>query len=1142
MSGAEELNKRLFARVKTVQLLGEIQLSEPEYGQVVQAVRDVVRTGQDPGDYPTFLAVAVTEIAARTSDGNEIWPEVRSTLLLPEEVSGESDIGRWYHNYLTDNGLPDFHHLVIHEKARKYRVRVLAHAMVPLMQVPTFMEHVIWPAVMKPEVMGRSGDEIQQRLSDRPTGHQLRDAVRRFVVHGGSVALDFLDRCLIYTRTISAGVPDTGHGLPYWLTDAMREWVTSHMAGGGRVGQAAPVRFKPPSLMFDPGFWRVFVDLPYQPTGSENLTWRVTRAGDVPADYRATVPLWQRVGTSTRHELDGPFVALQAALIDSAGRSVASWNLPSLSREHPVVFFSATTLRARPARDYLEGEAWYVLRDSDFAPETDGERVEMEAPRTPSGAWGRMVAEGLGVAGGSYLRIGGRAFTLVREPPRARLAPGTLPPFLRAVDDGVLAFEQALPDVLLPPGRNAEGDAEADLWRWRLSVRSGEASFTASPAELKARYHAAEGNWRVPLADLIPNEDVGTWDLEVAGPLGQSHQTRLHLLPAMEFIGADTPAIAGANTAPRQVLVATDGDLEVLEDCDLATREGDGWLLEDRNRNGRLPFTIRDPRSGRTTSAVISLPTVHWRWRDQGVAKAEHRILTRATSELLELDRWTLEVEAPPGLRLEVHLIGSNSESVLQSEAVPTTGRGRVPVSRFADTIHASDAAYHQFRLALPRPGGEPLAALVGTTFDPPKVSRLAVVFDDTDLVFTWEQKHSGGNLSARLRSAWSPWETIDTVEVDEPAPGRWQARFPGLANWLGRFRFEVYFEDSWAGSARLYSRWLSVGNEGEQDQYLHGLPRTVAGLLERTLARPKDSSHLRALAARIENSPDEAQELLSLLTGVLSSDLVPGWEAPAWHLLQPALGHTTVDVAAFLCALATAPRRPELTEFVEKLNIPRWRSAWRARGRVPSAARAGLWALWPPLGAVFDLTSLEPDAEERCRAYLGVARGDLTSRQALAAAVGHLSKLHAGSTSQTHAPRDVTETVRLTEAGWEACIENTKAPLIGLAGAAGELSEAANRITTDLLTHYQSLRTDLVSRLGYDYCGVREFPGAGVRFARLFAMSLALAFETRLVARGIYPNKPERPLSVHLRLGFPELHAHDICAAELIVAERFDQ
>ncbi|MBK6664401.1 MAG: hypothetical protein IPG47_17175 [Thermoflexaceae bacterium] len=123
----------------------------------------------------------------------------------------------------------------------------------------------------------------------------------------------------------------------------------------------------------------------------------MTRAGGVPADYRATVPLWQRVGMSMRHELDGPFVALQAALVDSAGRSVASWNLPSLSREHPVVFFSATTLRARPARDYLEGEAWYVLRDSDFAPETDGELVAMESPRTPSGAWGRMVAEGLGL-------------------------------------------------------------------------------------------------------------------------------------------------------------------------------------------------------------------------------------------------------------------------------------------------------------------------------------------------------------------------------------------------------------------------------------------------------------------------------------------------------------------------------------------------------------------------------------------------------------------------------------------------------------------------------------------------------------------------------------------------------------------------
>ena len=102
-----------------------------------------------------------------------------------------------------------------------------------------------------------------------------------------------------------------------------------------------------------------------------------------------------------------------------------------------------------------------------------------------------------------------------------------------------------------------------------------------------------------------------------------------------------------AAAAPRAVMVEVDASLEVLEQKDRAERDGTLWVLEDRNRNGRIPFNVRDPRSGREVSAVVVLPTVRWRWR--GNAQRDYqKKLTRPVKELLRGD-WTLEVEAPRG-------------------------------------------------------------------------------------------------------------------------------------------------------------------------------------------------------------------------------------------------------------------------------------------------------------------------------------------------------------------------------------------------------------------------------------------------------------------------------------------------------------
>lgn len=263
------LNRELGEAAKHVQLLGEIQFDDEQLAEAKLALREFgERDGFDNTKwlYPDLLARTITEIASRTSDGQTLWPSVE------EEIGGTAtDFRDFYVRYLKARGLPDFEHLVASERAMFYRSRVLAHAMIPRPLVPRYMESVIWPSVTEPAVWGATGDDIQQRLVRNPPQH-LSDAVRRFVTYGGRVARDLIDRCLVYTRGRVSEMPDSGHGLPGWLREAMDSWLEQQGAPAlRRVRAGIQKRWKVPCLSFDPEIRRLFVVLPYQDAGESGI-------------------------------------------------------------------------------------------------------------------------------------------------------------------------------------------------------------------------------------------------------------------------------------------------------------------------------------------------------------------------------------------------------------------------------------------------------------------------------------------------------------------------------------------------------------------------------------------------------------------------------------------------------------------------------------------------------------------------------------------------------------------------------------------------------------------------------------------------------------------------------------------------------
>jgi len=978
-------------RVRQVQLLGELGLLPAEVHDLSELVREL-GSGRFCATVrcPSVLAALVVEIARDTTDGREVWPSIGERLGLDP---GSLELGGWFDNFVHRHRLPAFDHLV-DQGARKYVTRIIAHSMVPRRLVEAFMQHVVWPAVVRPDTHGGSADEIQQRLWRNPPP-QLPLALQRFVLHGGRVARDLVDRCILFSVSVREASPDTGAGLPDWLTSDIRLWIASNGDVQSGVVRAGP-RLKSPSLRYDVGLGRVYLELPYQDAGlSPAAEWEIVGSphiGTVRLD--ACAEIWARSGPYQELEIERPMTSLQVSLVGGLC-TIATWPVPAVSPEQPALFFSATSGKARSSGTFLEGDSWIVVRPASLAYECDGELVVTQGFGPPSGSWGNYIAEQILVANASYLGLHGvpsSVMRLISDPPRARVEAAAPPAYLGSVDDAIVAFEDRLPEVVIPFRSGSDAGDKGYLRLWQLVATNEETGdqFAASPSDLTVR--TEKSAWVIGIQDLILAEDVGTWRIDARGPLGLSISARLALLPALDIVVSDDPAICIRNGLVREVVVDTPDPIMVLEQGDEARQVDGSWVLYDKNRNGRIPFTVRDLRTLRQTTAVFLLPTAHWRWRG-GLTKYEPA--TPAALDLNELLAQTdlaLEITATSPVRPFLSALAPDGK-VLQTVAMSGAPgvRATTPARDFSTTIAESGYNTVYLQLSLRKWDGTVQdSAIVGAVTQGSRIQDLSAEFENNELVFRWSHAGAAHRLSAELRSEFRPWDDTEAVAVILH-DGQGEARFVESPSHQGKYSFRLFTEDRWVGKHRVYSRRLTIGTEAELTAYLRSLSNSPVDNLERALARPASAAvHLRSIASGL--TADGADGLIDAITKAVARPLSAEWANLPWWELAHSLGDSSADVVPLLSALGNAEPSRELRTFVQRLNLPRWRAVWRQRSQVSESARRGLWALWAPLGAILDLSDASEGALERSQQFMGNSLAHMRSRQDLAVALGLLS------------------------------------------------------------------------------------------------------------------------------------------------------
>jgi hypothetical protein len=1163
--------------IQRVELLGEISTTESNWESLAANIR-IFGIKRFQQRWPHCLAMSLIGVARFRYDGDAFWPQVQKAFglesLSPPE---QAELGKWFEQYLSQHHLPTFRFLV-EQGALRYLTPILAHALIPRALVANFLEHLVWPAIEDPLKNGATAEEIQERMARAGEAKAgMPRPLLRFVVHGGNVARDIIDRSIRLVRGLEAG--ESGDvGLPGWLREAMTEAAEKGRIARSQAGRRRPPVQVRPGLRFDPVYTRVQVELPY--LDDREMSWVVADTEAV-LHRQGWQPPRRRIDSATLVTLQRPFLTLTVSLT-RGNQTLGQWTFDGLAPERPYIFFDRSTRRATGAREFVNGTAWYLLTPVGTTLKVDGTDCEpLERLGSPTGRWSGLEVTAWEVPPTTErvsLHKGGEGLGELRlrvPPPAAELEVPELPRYLAPASDDVLAFESNLPTIRLPrPTAGRDANAYLDDWSIHVAAVDGQEVRDVRASNL-AHERLADGGCRVRLEEAIPGFDVGMWDLRVEGPLGRSLAARIALLPNMTFSLDEAPGVAGPELKPASVVVTTRDGVEVVEEGDTAAPSPEGWILHDRNQNGRIPFTVTDSRTGRTTRALIQLPTVQWQWSGFAATGAEPNTPQRFAIDTQDpREAPVLLASGPDGYELRLSLLGPAGRVLQEERPKPLAGRGAVfPLEKFLTTAEAAGAPSLTLRLELLGRDGQVLGgADVATLALEVRPEDVRAETESDATLITWRMSWRGADkATARIGSLGRPWEPACEGLVEELPGGRgFFAQVPRQAP--GRYRLELFVDDGWIGPRRVSEpAEFSNGSGTEQRQHIQALPPTVAGKLERILLSRDEQTRreeLDELANQI--GPYQLAELATCVAGALKEGRAGELLNLRWTDVGARLvGVRSADIGPLLEVIAGENRNADLARFCVAIGMDRWPGLREAE---PSTELVtGLWRAWPPLGAFLDLPRAMSDegAAARCNEGLGwaparhwcascqveshgwqtchICGGPISDWRPLPEA-GTLSAPNFSPRPETvEAMRRALMPVPSPPLGKDGWLVSGLGALEQLAGYE-DLETIWNRLSTtiDAFAEHEARYEKVVRQyFGAEHLEVRGAHHAQYPWAYACRMSLIVALLRRLLA-----HKPVRlapgligildESAAWLSIFYAPIYEHDLCWAEALCCQEF--
>jgi hypothetical protein len=519
-------------RLQGVRLVLEIGLDSGTVAQVGSAVADLVPRLQSPvptleKKRPALLAVYLVNLGIEHYDGS-LWPH------QPLRQLSNNELGPAFERVLHALDLEPFDSLG-GDLGHRYLTRILAHGGIPKFSAHDYLRLVV--DSLRRNAGARADDLVNLWRTQRTAFTGIDEPVRRFLLYGGSVALDFLDRTIDLAAIPPSDVGSNGagaFGLPEHIVAAYAAWTFTTPGAGGAKGT---IRLPRPMVHFDP--WSgsgPTADLPAVGPRFRDASWRVAAAQTarlVPASMldQQSVPLppaptWEiEFDNSGEHRTYAYEVLRDSAVVcfDPATGAYVPDTQPIALTDVWMLMPAGTELVAQE-RSGLEHEA----------------RVLAELP-TPSGAWHGFVARHIGLDGVRAIQVRsseGRAdgaeswLRVVRPGDRAAIVGE---PAGNALAEGGESVYPASPRLRLPliPGFSD------DRWAIRLAGAGVEVATTAG--------ELGRNDDELVSLPLPSDAPFGPFDLTIRGPLGSDLRHRFCVVPGLRV------------TTPAHLLLPGDG-------------------------------------------------------------------------------------------------------------------------------------------------------------------------------------------------------------------------------------------------------------------------------------------------------------------------------------------------------------------------------------------------------------------------------------------------------------------------------------------------------------------------------------------------------------------------------------------------------
>ncbi len=951
------VERDLRTRLEGRRLVAEIGIDPDLYRTTTRAMKKVLSNSLDA--YPerlanTYPALTVTYLVAHgvyQYNAGDYWSG-QSVPQMNRDLGGVA-----FEISVRSLGLETFTNLLGSERAQRFITPILAHGGIPSYCLDDFFGLLL-------KDLGEGSADANDLLTvwrTRRTRFQNIDRpVQRFLLHGGELAVDLIDRCIDLVREHSRTgtiLSAADAGLPSYVVRAFARRDDKTPKGRSRPATTAGR----PIISLDP--WTAQgpqLTLPAVERSLLHAAWHVQ------ADQRSRVAAGPQTVQVPLNPAPAWGVEL-ASLDKGVVRQTSFEGLDPL----PALFFDPETGRMMSAASGLRLRSVWVLApdgtryEARDRADSGAALLEPELLPEPTGSWSGYAVRCFDLTGVSSLQVtppGADAPHTVRMLAFAERPDLVDDPLPGVTTDAGLPVFAAAPSVQLPPAALDH----LDQWRLRISVRESDRT---APVTVGAD-GVTDENGIIALHDLLPDHTFTAIDLVVQGPLGSDLRTSFAVVAALHVYRPDRLLFPGDKTSG--VTIRTSPDHLVNGE------HGDeGLRLDVPDRGDEIAVEIA--AGSRSMRLLVKVPRVQWglSMMDDPVTQVGNDIVTVRADDVIDGHVSALVVQTGDGgheLTLALH--HRDNTPLQKSETYTASGReGRwvFDLARFRDTVKTSADSTLDFVLFI---GMRPVTVArlraslaIG---DVTATSRCVEGF--TSIRLDYEEPRAVKDRVLRLWSRDRPWDE----PVGAPIPDG-QLGFAEISGYdsipPGEYRAELAIDDGWGSPKRPargapHTAEITVGTHLDRQNYLNARnPDDPAAVLEVAASTGWIARHLdEAELAKV--GPLALTAALHAITDDRGHDL----SSPRFSAIGSLL---TADETCFARTITSAVTDGRCTsteatrvalELIDRIEPPELRTSIAGEMR-------GLWQTCPLAAIRYDLTArLSGEQAARLDEFLGWA------------------------------------------------------------------------------------------------------------------------------------------------------------------------